>query len=267
MTRRELKLKESAAIADFLAHWADGPLWEMVEEDGDRETPDALLRRRDGTELVGVELTRHVQAGLAKAEAFATQLAAAVQDALARAGVQKVGVLLSFFGGSALAIGVGTRRAANVEAIAAFIGGKLPVRDSIAIDSEELEAADVPAVHGIVMFPTDELFVMKAATTGHGPGVQVIQPTIDEKAKKLATYRAGAQARASRLGPDCRFAGVWLVVTLFDGPGISSSVLTRDAESYLSRRDFDRAFLLDFWEGEGRRVIEIDRDPSPPRRG
>lgn len=68
-------------------------------------------------------------------------------------------------------------------------------------------------------------------------------------ARRSRSTTAAGEERASRVAPGCRFGGVWLVVTVFDGPGFSSSVLTRGAELSLRRREFDRAFLVVFLGG------------------
>lgn len=60
MTRPAQKTTERNAIADFLRHWADGAEWEMLDEEPGTETPDALLARRDGSQVVGLEMTRYV---------------------------------------------------------------------------------------------------------------------------------------------------------------------------------------------------------------
>lgn len=257
MTRPEQKTQERRSIAQFLAHWDEGRVWELADEGDDAEAPDAILRRLDGSSIVAVEITRYVFAPLARADVVADEIAEDVQDCLRRLGIGALGVFLSFYEGSALAIGTGKERLANVERIAQFIAARLPIARSMSIEAEALERANVPAVHGVFMSAADDLFVVKAGTTGHGVGAQVIQPHIDAKANRLAEYRSNGRARASRLASSCHFGGVWLIVSVFDGKGISSSVLTRDAERRLDTAGFERAFLLDFWESEKRRVIEL----------
>lgn len=86
-------------------------------------------------------------------------------------------------------------------------------------------------------------------------GVDVLQQPIDEKGRKMAEYRAAD--RADRLAPSNHLGGVWLLVTVFDGKGLSSSIWTAEAERRLRRRGFDRAFLLDRYQHGDRRMIEI----------
>ncbi len=47
---------------------------------------------------------------------------------------------------------------------------------------------------------------------------------------------------------------MWLLVVVFVGPGASTSILTTGAEK-LTRHDFERVFVLDYWDGQVREAV------------
>lgn len=181
MTRPEQKLREREALERFLVAWAEGPRWQLVAESDDADSPDALLRAGESSEVVAVEVTRYVHAPLAHADSVADAIARDLQLELSRRATAPVGVFLSFYEGSALAIGTGRARTGSVARMAEFVRSKLPLSGTISFDAEELEAETILAAHHIMLMPSPQLFAVKAGTTGHGVGVGVIQPSIDEK--------------------------------------------------------------------------------------
>ena len=256
MTREAQKADERGSLLHFLERWSEGAEWRLVEEIANTENPDFLLQRVDGSETVGVELRRASFEPLAQADAVAEAIADELEDQLHTIHVERLGVLLFFQEASALAIGVRRKRREAIHSLAKLIAERLPIEGSTKINPEELRLAGIHAISGVVIIPTNELTVVNAGASASGVGVHVVQPYIDEKAERLPRYRSNGAVRSAALCSSARFTGVWLVVTLMDGPGLSSSISSGGAESELKRRGFDRAFLLDRWEG-ARRVIEL----------
>ena len=256
MTTPGQNADERSSLLHFLERWQEGTEWQLLEETTHAEMPDFLLQRIDGSETVGVAMRRAVVEPMARATAVTDEITEELLDALQASHVEHLGVFLLFNERSALTIGKGQEREAVVMRVARLIKERLPLETSIAIEPEDLAAVEVHAVDFIVLFPKGNLEVFNAGSTARGRGVHVVQPYIDEKAERLPTYRSDGATRSVALCPSARFAGVWLVLILMDGPGLSSSISSRRAEHELKRRGFDRAFLLDYGE-TGRRVIEL----------
>jgi hypothetical protein len=259
MTRAEQKANERRVALDFLDAWAEGVEWRLVEECDGVEHPDVMFVRADGSEAVGVEVTRAVLEELADAKAMSQRVAAEIEAALRKAGAQRLSVLLSFANASALAFR-GKGQAAKIQRIADLLLARLPLTSYVSLEEKTLARLRIVGITHIMMLEGDELCVVDSGGVANGPRIGVVQPFIDKKVDDLPTYRASAEARASRLIPPSTCGGVWLIVSLFDGPGFSGSISSHGAEHALSRRGFDRAFVLDYFRGERCAAIEIVGD-------
>lgn len=253
---KDNKEQEHRFIRDLLERMHDGSKWSLVLEQDGVEAPDALLLRRDGRAVVGLEVRRAANNTAADAYGIQRLIGRELREALLENGTEGVHIGLSFYENIALSGRALKLRRRQIKALRDLIAAHTPVETYHRVEGRSLVLAGIDCVSAIDLLPSKRVGVSTAGGHRRGMGVGVLQAYIDEKVASLGAYVEGARARATAntTTAAAQYGGVWLLLVAFVGPGMASSIETDGAE-LLNPRGFDRVLVLDYWDDCVREVV------------